>query len=188
MISVHRFFLSARPSSMAPIPDRFLWTSAPGFQALGCSAHLKVGPGSNLAAEDHPDGPGERWHGRGHSQGQEYSGTRAFVGLAPALASHTHTHSDTPFCVRLHGGGLGASEDPLRDLSAARRGGARSGGHLSGIRKDPISSSNGATSICVWCAPPGRGERGPTPLHPGGPPLGVQPLRHLRRVDSRCAA
>ena len=73
-------------------------------------------------------------------------------------------------------------------LSAARRGGARSGGHLSGIRKDPISSSNGATSICVWCAPPGRGERGPTPLHPGGPPLGVQALRHLRRVESRCAA
>jgi hypothetical protein len=37
---------------------------------LGCSAHLKVGPGSNLAAEDHPGGPGERWHGRGHGQGQ----------------------------------------------------------------------------------------------------------------------
>ena len=119
---------------------------------------------------------------------EEYSGTRAFVSLAPALASHTHTHSDTPFCIRLHGGGLGASENPIRDLSAARRGGARSGGHLFGIRKDPISSSNGATSSCVWCAPPGRRERGPTPLHPGGPPLGVQALRHLRRVESRCAA
>ena len=103
---------------------------------------------------------------------EEYSGTRAFVSLAPALASHTHTHSDTPFCIRLHGGGLGASENPIRDLSAARRGGARSGGHLFGIRKDPISSSNGATSSCVWCAPPGRRERGPTPLHPGGPLLG----------------
>ena len=90
----------------------------------------------------------------------------------PCLHHRPHRHSDTPFCVRLHGGGLGASEDPLRDLSAARSGGARSGGHLSGIRKDPISSSNGATSICVWCAPPGRGERGPTPLHPGAPPLG----------------
>ena len=50
-----------------------------------------MGPGSNLAAEDHPGGPRERWHGRGHDQGQEYAGTRAFVGLAPAPASHTHT-------------------------------------------------------------------------------------------------
>ena len=120
---------------------------------LGCSAHQLVGLASEPALEDHPGGPGKRWHGRSRAPGQEYAGARAPASLAPALASHAHTHSDTPFCVRSRGGGLGASENPLRDLSAARREGARSDGHLSGTRKDPTSSSNGATSICVWCEP-----------------------------------
>jgi hypothetical protein len=80
---------------------------------LGCSAHLKVGPGSNLAAEDHPGDPGERWNGRGHGQGQEYAGTRAFVGLAPALASHTYTHSDVPFASGCMAAGLGHQKIPF---------------------------------------------------------------------------
>jgi len=46
-----------------------------GHQASGPAGLLKVqGSATSLAAEDHPDGAGRRWRGRGHGYGQRDAG------------------------------------------------------------------------------------------------------------------
>jgi hypothetical protein len=59
---------------------------------------------------------------------------RALSAALPQPSPPTRTLTPIPYfasgCMAAYGGGLGASEDPLRDLSAAQRGGARSGGQI----------------------------------------------------------
>ena len=98
-----------------------------GHQASGPAGLLKVqGSATSLAAEDHPDGAGRRWRGRGHGYGQRDAGTRASRSQATALPSAARASLRLHLCHRSRRGGLGAPAHRVRGASAARAAGARS--------------------------------------------------------------
>ena len=121
---------------------------------LGYSAHQLVGPASNPALEDHPDGAGRRWRGRGHGHGQRVTGARASRSPAAALPSAARASLRLPLCHGSRRGVLGAPQHRVGAPSAARAAGARSTRDLRRGADHHARRAAARRRFFTRCAPP----------------------------------